>query len=160
MYKKPFPLRIFKSSKTVQDASKTVNFGLESSIFCGFTLTVLQPHFDYFTLQDSQNDAPNGKERHSKPHFHVLQSCFSCVYDRARKCQPRCLYDIIKQFSDYAFFLNILVRRKKNPISPQARDMGFYYSASCYAEENVYVNCSPSSSVCLWARRSSSRYTP
>ena len=42
-------------------------------------------------------------------------------------------------------FFTYWSEEKKNPISPQARDMGFYYSASCYVEESVYVSCSLSS---------------
>lgn len=38
----------FRRSKIVQNACKIVYLAASGSLFCGFTLTILPPHFDYF----------------------------------------------------------------------------------------------------------------
>ena len=70
------PHHVFVSSKTVQNACKTVNLATWNSQSCSPTLTILQPHFDYFALPNIQNDTPKSQERHSKPCFPPQKTWF------------------------------------------------------------------------------------
>ena len=49
------------SQKNMPSTSRIVNLGLSSSQFCSLTLNVPPPHFDYFALQDTQNDTPKDR---------------------------------------------------------------------------------------------------
>ena len=81
---------ICKTSKIVQIACKTVCFASPRSQSCATNKSILQPYFDYFALQNTQNDTPKGCERHPKRHFFHPETWFPCICERARKCQPSC----------------------------------------------------------------------
>ena len=83
------------SSKTVQNACKTVCFGSSSSQSCGLTLTILQSYIDYLRLLNTQNSMPEGTERHLEAYFSSPETRFSCLGECAGKCQRQCQYDII-----------------------------------------------------------------
>ena len=85
---------ICKTSKIVQIACKTVCFASPRSQSCATNKSILQPYFDYFALQNTQNDTPKGCERHPKRHFFHLETWFPCICERARKCQTAGADDI------------------------------------------------------------------
>lgn len=65
---------VSRLSKTVQNACKIVNLDLSSSQFRSTTKSILQLHFDYFRVQNTQNDAVKGTKRHRKPYFLHLKT--------------------------------------------------------------------------------------
>ena len=79
-----------KSSKTVQNASKTVNFASQGSQSRSPALTILRCYLDYFAPRNTQNDMPKGSKRHSKPCFPAPETWFPGISECARKCQPSC----------------------------------------------------------------------
>ena len=85
---------ICKTSKIVQIACKTVCFASPPSQSCATNKSILQPYFDYFALQNTQNDTPKGCERYPKRHFFHPETWFPCICERARKCQTAGADDI------------------------------------------------------------------
>lgn len=79
-----------KLSKTVQNASKTVNFALQGSQSRSPALTILRRYIDYFAPRNTQNDMPKGSKRLPKPCFSAPETWFPSISECARKCQPSC----------------------------------------------------------------------
>lgn len=79
----------FRRSKIVQNACKIVYFAASGSLFCGFTLTILPPHFDYFGGAELPKRGEKGMLTAGKLCFGALDTCFSCWRGGARKCQWR-----------------------------------------------------------------------
>ena len=144
------PRHVFVSSKTVQNACKTVNLASWNSQSCNLTLTILQPHFDYFALPNIQNDTPKSQERHSKPCFPPLKTWFPCVQRSARTYQSPAIIAII-----YSLHFNTIQLQPFPPtanltstdMSSNTRYAISWFSAHCSHCFNTMFMASSASSV-------------
>ena len=137
------PRHVFISSKTVQNACKIVNLAASLWLFRSITLTILQPHFDYFALPNIQNDTPKSQERHSNPCFPPLKTWFPCVQRSARKYQSPAIIAII-----YSLHFNTIQLQPFPPTTNfSSTDMSSNtrYAISCFQPTVRTV-----STLCSW----------
>ena len=96
---------VFVSSKTVQNACKTVNLASWNSQSCSPTLTILQPHFDYFAASLWLFRHSKHSKWHSEEPRTTLQTMFSAPENMISVCSKECKkVSVPGNHSDYLFF--------------------------------------------------------